>query len=93
MHYNLQWQCVSSTNQAFTNVHTYELARLATALCIVVVVVLYALYECRLVVLSLRLKMQMKGSRRPQKTFDAQLCKEEDHWRDYIEAIWFKLDN
>ena len=43
----------------------------------------------RLVVLSLRLKLHRKGSK-PQKTFDAQLCKEEDLRRDYMEAIRIK---
>lgn len=39
----------------------------------------------RLVVLSLRLKLQQKVNRRPQKSFDAQLCKAEDYRREYIE--------
>ena len=47
----------------------------------------------RLVVLSIRLNLQRKVHRRQQKSFDAQLCKEEDHRREYMEEIRTQFDN
>jgi len=47
----------------------------------------------RLVVLSIRLKLQRKVHRRQQRSFDAQLCEEEDHRREYMEEIRTQFDN
>ena len=41
----------------------------------------------RLVVLFKRLKLQCKIKSKPQKSFDVQLCKEEDYRREYMEGI------
>ena len=46
----------------------------------------------RLVVLSIRHKLQRKVHRR-QQSFDAQLCKKEDHRREYMEEVRTQFDN
>ena len=46
----------------------------------------------RLVILSIRLKLQREANKRPQKSFDAWFCKVEDCRKEYMEGIRVKFD-
>ena len=45
-----------------------------------------------LIVLSLRLKLQLKVAKRPRNLFDTQLCKEEGQRMEYMEDIRAKFE-